>query len=64
MIPDDGLVIRDVIVLRLRALIARAHGQRAAYRDLLGRYRAAAESAGYEGHTADAQAMIGCGDLR
>ena len=30
---DDGLVIRDIWLLRLRALLARAHGDDAAYRD-------------------------------
>ena len=30
---DDGLVIRDIWLLRLRALLARAHGDDATYRD-------------------------------
>ena len=33
---DDGLVIRDIWLLRLRALLARAHGDDVAYRDLRG----------------------------
>ena len=33
---DEGLVIRDVWLLRLRALLARAHGDEAAYRALRG----------------------------
>ena len=31
---DEGLVIRDIWLLRLRALLARAHGDAVAYRDL------------------------------
>ena len=31
---DEGLVIRDIWLLRLRALLARAHGDAAAYADL------------------------------
>ena len=41
---DDGLAIRDIWLLRLRALLARAHGDDVAYRDLVSRYRAMAES--------------------
>ena len=40
---DEGLVIRDIWLLRLRALLARAHGDDAAYRDLRDRYRDMAE---------------------
>jgi hypothetical protein len=47
---DDGLLIRDIWLLRLRALLARAHGDEAAYRDLRDRYCAMANSLGYEGH--------------
>jgi class 3 adenylate cyclase len=54
---DDGLVIRDVWLLRLRALLARARSDDVAYRDLVGRYRAMAESLGFEGHIAWAEAM-------
>jgi hypothetical protein len=50
--------IRDVTLLRLRALLARARGDDNAYRDLLSRYHAMAESLGFEGHIAWAQAMI------
>ena len=39
---DDGLVIREIWLLRLRALLARAHGDEAAYRDYRDRYRAMA----------------------
>ena len=47
---DDGLVIRDIWLLRLRALLAQAHGDEAAYRDYRDRYRAMATSLGFEGH--------------
>ena len=54
---DDGLVIRDIWLLRLRALLARAHGDDVAYRDLRDRYRDMATSLGFEGHIAWAEAM-------
>jgi adenylate cyclase len=53
----SGVVIFDVLVLRLRALLARAQGDESAYRDLVDRYRAMAESLGFEGHLAMAAAM-------
>ena len=56
---DEGLVIRDVLLLRLRALLARARGDDFAYRGYRDRYRAMAESLGYEGHIAWAQQMCG-----
>jgi hypothetical protein len=55
---EDGLVIRDIWLLRLRALLARARCDDDAYRDLVSRYRAMAESFGFEGHIAWAEAMI------
>ena len=54
---DEGLVIRDIWLLRLRALLARAHGDETAYRDYRDRYRAMATSLGFEGHIAWAEAM-------
>jgi class 3 adenylate cyclase len=54
---DDGLVIRDIWLLRLRALLARAHGDAAAYTDFRDRYRAMARTLGFEGHIAWAEAM-------
>jgi hypothetical protein len=47
---DDGLVIREVWLLRLRALLARARGDETGYRDYRDRYHAMATSLGYEGH--------------
>ena len=55
---DDGLAMREIWLLRLRALLARARGDDVAYRDLLIQYRARAESLGFEGHIAWAEAMV------
>ena len=55
---DDGWAIREITLLRLRALLSRARGDDVAYQDLANRYRAMAESLGFEGHTAWAEAMI------
>jgi hypothetical protein len=54
---EEGLVIRDIWLLRLRALLARARSDDIAYRDLVSRYRAMAESLGFEGHIDWAEAM-------
>jgi hypothetical protein len=54
---DVGLAIRDIWLLRLRALLARAHGDDAAYTDLRDRYRDMAKTLGFEGHIAWAEAM-------
>jgi len=54
---DDRLVIREICLLRLRALLARAQSDETAYRDYRDRYRDMATSFGYEGHMAWAQAM-------
>lgn len=53
----DGWALRDIGVLRLRALLARAHGDNAAVRNFVERYRAMAISLGYEGHIAMADSM-------
>ena len=54
---DEGLVMRDIWLLRLRALLARAHGDDARYRDYRDRYRDMAKTLGFEGHIAWAEAM-------
>jgi hypothetical protein len=54
---DDGQAVRDILLLRLRALLARAHGNAAAYPDLRDRYRDMATSLGFEGHIVWAEAM-------
>jgi len=54
---DHGSAILDITLLRLRALMAHARGDDAAYRDLANHYRVMAESLGFEGHIAWAEAM-------
>jgi hypothetical protein len=54
---EEGLVIRDIWLLRLRALLAQAHGDEATYRDFRDRYRDMAKTLGFEGHIAWAEAM-------
>jgi hypothetical protein len=54
---DEGLVMRDIWLLRLRALLAQAHGDAAAYADFRDRYRDMARTLGFEGHIAWAEAM-------
>jgi hypothetical protein len=56
---EEGLVMRDIWLLRLRALLAGAHGDAAAYRELGSRYRAMAKTLDFEGHIAWAEAMCG-----
>ncbi|ODR17110.1 ATP-binding protein [Mycolicibacterium porcinum] len=51
-------VILDVILLRLRALLAQSHGDDVAFRDLAARYRTMAEDLGFEGHIDWSEAMI------
>ncbi|MDT5237088.1 MAG: hypothetical protein QOF47_3075 [Mycobacterium sp.] len=55
--PIDDLVVRDVTLLRLQALVAKARGDDAAYRDYRDRYRVMANELGIEGHMAWAEAM-------
>jgi hypothetical protein len=54
---DEGLVMLDIWLLRLRALLARAHGDDARYRNYRDRYRDMAKTLGFEGHIAWAEAM-------
>jgi hypothetical protein len=54
---EEGRVLRDIWLLRLRALLARAHGDAAAYADFRDRYRDMAKTLGFEGHMAWAEAM-------
>ena len=54
---DEDRVIRDIWLLRLHALLARAHGDAAAYAELRDRYRDMATTLGLEGHIAWAEAM-------
>jgi hypothetical protein len=59
---EDGSAMREITLLRLRALLTRVRGDNVAYRDLVSRYRAMAESLGFEGHIAWAEAMIESGE--
>jgi len=54
---DEGLVMRDIWLLRLHALLARAHGDAAAYAQSWDRYREMAKTLRFEGHIAWAEAM-------
>jgi hypothetical protein len=54
---DEGLVMREIWLLRLRALLARAHGDDARYREYRDRYRDMARALGYEGHIAWTEAL-------
>jgi hypothetical protein len=54
---DEGLVIREILLLRLRALLARARGDTGDYTDLRDRYRDMARTLEFEGHIAWAEAM-------
>jgi class 3 adenylate cyclase len=54
---DEGLVLRDIWLLRLRALLARAHGDEARYREYRDRYRNTAKTLEFEGHIDWAEAI-------
>ena len=54
---DPGFVLNEIWLLRLRALLARAHSDETNYRDYRDRYRAMATSLGFEGHMAWAEVM-------
>jgi len=54
---DPGFVLFEVPLLRLRAFLARAHGDAATYTQFRDRYRDMAKRLGFEGHIALAEAM-------
>jgi hypothetical protein len=54
---EEGMAIREIWLLRLRALLAQARGDAVAYAELRDRYRDMARTLGYEGHIAWAEAM-------
>ena len=54
---DPGFVLHEITMVQLRALLARAHGDDALYRNYRDRYRTMAISLGFEGHIARAEAM-------
>ena len=53
----DDNVLRDIWLLRLQALLARAHGDAAGYARFRDRYRDMAKTLGFEGHIEWAEAM-------
>ena len=53
----DGLALPDIWLLRLRALLARAQGDDAIYRDYRDRYRKMANDLAFEGHMKWAEEM-------
>nr|WP_090274982.1 adenylate/guanylate cyclase domain-containing protein [Mycolicibacterium komanii]CRL67940.1 adenylyl cyclase class-3/4/guanylyl cyclase [Mycolicibacterium komanii] len=55
--PAEGSVIRDIWLLRMRALSANARGDDNAYRELRQGYREMADNLGYEGHQKWAAAL-------
>jgi adenylate cyclase len=54
---EPGVVVNATVLLRLRALLARACGDEAEYRQHRDRYRAMANEIGFERHIAVAEAM-------
>lgn len=55
---EEDLAIRDIWLLQLRARLSRARSDEVGYRDFRDRYRAMAQSLGFEGHIAWAEAMV------
>ncbi|OBH59117.1 adenylate/guanylate cyclase domain-containing protein [Mycobacterium sp. E2479] len=54
---EPGFVLHDLWLLSMRAAVAQAQGDEAAYRDHRDRYRNMANSLGFQGHIALAEAM-------
>jgi adenylate cyclase len=54
---DPGFMYHELPLLRLNAMLAKARGDDDRYREFRERYRALAESSGFEGHIALARAM-------
>ena len=48
-LPHAGGTFTASVVLRMRALLARAHGDQTGYRDYRDRYRAVAKDLGFDG---------------
>jgi class 3 adenylate cyclase len=55
---EEDVAMRDIWLLRLRALLSRARSDDIGYRDLVTRYRAMAKSLGFEGHNEWAVDML------
>ena len=54
---EPGFVLFELPLLRMRALLARTHGDETGYREFRDRYRERATSLGFEGHVKVAAAM-------
>jgi adenylate cyclase len=54
---DPGFVLYELPLLRMRALLARAHDDESEYRPCADRYFAMAQALKFEGHLATARAM-------
>ena len=54
---EPGFVLFELPLLRMRALLARTHGDESGYREFRDRYRERATSLGFEGHVKVAAAM-------
>jgi adenylate cyclase len=54
---EPGFVLHELPVLRLRALLARAHGDESGYQEFLQRFRDKAQETNFEGYLAQAEAM-------
>ncbi|MGA7054741.1 MAG: adenylate/guanylate cyclase domain-containing protein [Mycobacterium sp.] len=54
---DPGFVMHTLPLLRMRALLAREHGDEDSYRQFANRYRKMATDLGFRGHVAMAEAM-------
>ncbi|RAV18407.1 guanylate cyclase [Mycolicibacterium sp. GF69] len=54
---QPGFILHEIAILRLRAVLAKSAGDAESYFAWVHSYRAAAESAGFVGHIAEAEAM-------
>jgi adenylate cyclase len=54
---EQGFVLHELPLLRLRALLARARGDEPSYRQFVARFRARAAETDFEGYLAQAEAM-------
>ena len=57
MATEPGVVVYELPLLRLRALVAKAHSDDTGYREFRDRYRDMARTLGFEGHIDWAEAM-------
>jgi adenylate cyclase len=54
---DEGSVMNDLPLMRLRAMLAAETGEEHVYRQLANRYRARADALAFDGHILNASAM-------